>query len=183
MSNRFGKLIQMALYILHSMVFAAVYGIVSYFVVYRGLAGSDVLFAYLWHIVLIFVFLILDKIANAVLLSSELVINKENYVLAAFVFTLNSISFKTTLYLFYTFILIVSRVTLLYPNPITYPFRGFVLSIEYCLILVVTLDKFIEHLTKDEQRIKRISLKFTKFDKLHNYIEKKRKKKALQKSK
>jgi hypothetical protein len=101
-------------------------------------------------------------------------------LITSFLHTISFISFKTILYLFYTFILIVSRVSILAPDFFGNNFNNFVLSIEYCLILVVTLDKFIEHMTKDDNRIKNISAKFTRFT---NFIEKKRVQKKKAKSK
>jgi len=97
------------------------------------------------------------------LLSKEFVINKRNYFVAGLIHSVSFISFKTTLYLFYTFILIVSRVSILEPNLVADNFRYFVLSIEYCLILVVVFDKFTEYLLKDDKRIKRITEKFERF--------------------
>ena len=70
------------------------------------------------------------------------------------------VAFKTTLYLFYIFILVISRVLTLEPRLMfNETFYGFVLSIEYGLILVVVFDKFIDHLTKDIKRIKIIAEK------------------------
>jgi hypothetical protein len=150
-------------YILFALFSAVIYGLFAFFVIYRGLAGEEILSAYLWNIAFIIIFLIFDKIANDVLHSEEFVITKRNFPIAMLTHTISFISFKTTLYLFYTFILIVSRVSLLAPETFNNTFQSFVLSIEYCLILLVAFDKFIEHLMKDDRRIKRITAKFTKF--------------------
>jgi len=170
------KKAQISIYILYSLFSSAIYGVAMYFLIYRGLAGEAVLAAYLWNIVFIIIFLILDKWVNEYLLSKELVINKDTYLIARIMHGLSFVSFKTTLYLFYTFILIISRVSILEPELINDSFRQFVLSIEYCLILVVTFDKYSEYLIKDEKRIKRISAKFHKFEKLANFLADKRKK-------
>jgi len=167
------KIAQVSAYMFHAAVAAIVYGLASYFFIYRGIAREVMLYAYLWNIVFIIICLILDKIANEILLAKEYVITEANYFASGLLHMFSFISFKTTLYLFYTFVLIVSRVSILEPELISDGFRGFVLSIEYCLILVVTFDKFIEHLTKDDMRIKRISAKFTKFT---NFVKKRRKK-------
>jgi len=159
------KTIPVLTYIVYSLFFAGIYGLVAFFVIYRGLAGGVMLHAYLWNIGFIIAGLVLDKITNAVLLSKELVITKRNYFFVMVAHTLSFISFKTTLYFFYTFVLIVSRVSILEPNLVSDDFRGFVLSIEYCLILVVVADKFIEHLRNDDQKVRRISAKFERFAK------------------
>jgi len=153
---------QLAAYLIHSLFSAAVYGFVTYFFVFRLLSGESVLRAYIWNIVFIALLLVLDKLINETLLSKELVITKANYFFAMLVHILSFISFKTVLYLFYTFILVISRVSILEPDLFSESFRGFVLSIEYCLILVVAFDKFTEYLSKDTERIKRITAKFAK---------------------
>ena len=165
------KATSMIIYMIYALFSAAIYGLISFFVIYRGLAGEVSLYAYLWNIAFIILFLLLDKIANEVLLSKEYIITEKNYFIAGLVHSISFISFKATLYLFYSFILIFSRVSLLEPGLISGDFKNFILSIEYCLILVVTFDKFIEYLSKNETRIKRIT---AKFDKFANYIAKKR---------
>ena len=68
------KTIPVLTYIVYSLFFAGIYGLVAFFVIYRGLAGGVMLHAYLWNIGFIIAGLVLDKITNAVLLSKELVI-------------------------------------------------------------------------------------------------------------
>ena len=148
------------LYALYSLVVAAVYGLFAFFVIYRGLSGQVMLYAYFWNITFIVAFLLLDKLATETLLSKELVITKKNCLIAGTIHMFSFISFKTTLYLFYSFILIVSRVSILEPSLVNYDFQRFVFSIEYCLILVVAFDKFSEYLQKDDKRIQRIEKKF-----------------------
>ena len=161
--SRTNKPSQILVYLCYCLISATLYGLVAFFLVYQGLAGGAMLQAYLWNIAFIIIFLLLDKLANDILLSKEMIITKKNYFLAGLVHTVSYISFKTTLYLFYAFILIASRMSLLEPNLFNDVFRGFVLSIEYCLILLVAFDKFIEHLLKDDKRIKRIAAKFARF--------------------
>jgi len=160
-----GKTLAILTYIIYSVVSATVYGLFAFFVIYRGLAGEVMLYAYLWNIAFIIMVLVLDGFVNDILLSKEFVITSKNYFVAMLVHSFSFVSFKTTLYLFYSFVLIVSRVSLLEPNLVSENFRNFVLSIEYCLILVVVVDKFLEHLMEDDQRVRRISAKFERFAK------------------
>ena len=162
------KTVPVLAYIIYSLLFACVYGLFAFFVIYRILAGGEMLHAYLWNIIFIILGLVLDKVVNNVLLSKELIITKRNYFFVMLTHFLSFISFKTILYFFYTFVLIVSRISILTPDLVSHDFRNFVLSIEYCLILVVVADKFIEHLKNDDQRIKRISAKFERFAKFVN---------------
>jgi len=157
------KGVQILLYIVHCTLVAAVYGVATFFVIHRSLSGGVLLYAYLWNIAFIVVLLVFDKLANDALLSKEFAVNSRNYLIAMVVHSASLISFKTTLYLFYTFVLIVSRVSILEPSLISSDLQNFVLPIEYCLILLVVFDKFIEHLMKDDKRIKRITAKFDKF--------------------
>jgi len=159
------KSIHILSYMLYSLLTATAYGLFAFFVIYRGLAGEVMLHTYLWNIAFIIILLTLDKTANDVLLSKEFIITKKNYLIALIIHSTSVVSFRTTLYLFYTFVLIVSRVSILEPGVVSHHFQSFVLSIEYCLILLVVFDKFIEYLLKDDKRVRRISAKFTKFEK------------------
>jgi len=170
-NTKYNKTTHLLAYVIHALFVAILYGLFSFFIIYRTLAGQNVLFAYLWNIGFIIVFLVFDKVVNYILLSKELVITKKNYFIATIVHTASFISFKTVLYLFYTFILIISRVSMLRPEVLSDYLRNFVLSIEYCLILLVAFDKFIEHLMKDERRIRLITKKFDRFTK---YVKRKR---------
>ena len=157
------KTVPVLAYLLYTALSAVIYGLFAFFVIYRGLSGKVMLNAYLWNIAFIIVTLIADKVVNDILLAKETAITKSNYFIAIAVHVLSFISFKTTLYFFYAFVLIVSRISILEPALISDEFRNFVLAIEYCLILVVVFDKFIEHLLKDDKRVKKISAKFERF--------------------
>ena len=153
------KLSDYFFYIIYSAFTATLYGVFVYFVIYRLLANGNMLYAYILNIISIVVFLFLDKLGNNQLLSKNLKIDND----AVWIYLTSIVSFKTTLYLFYAFILIVSRVSLLEPELIDPEFQRFVLSIEYTLVLLVAYDKFFEHLIKDDQRLRKISKKFDKF--------------------
>jgi len=157
------KASSIAIYLFWAILSAAVYGLFAFFVIYRGLSGEVMLNAYLWNIGFIIAILLVDKIANDILLSKDFVITRKNYFFTVLIHMASFISFKTTLYLFYTFILVLSRVSLLDPDLFTENFRNFVLAIEYCLILVVIVDKFTEYLLKDDRRIQRVTAKFERF--------------------
>lgn len=129
---------------IYSLLSSIIYGIAMYFLIYRGLARETALASYLWNILFIIIFLILDKVINnKLLLSKEFVINKDTY-LSRTMHGLSFISFKVILYLFYIFIFIISRVSILEPNLINDNLRYFAMSIEYCLIFVIALDRFLK---------------------------------------
>jgi len=157
------KTTQMIQYLLHSAFAAAIYGLIAYFGIFRGLAGQNELHSYIWNVVFIIIFILLDKIINKVLLAKDYVITKKNYFTAALMHTASFISFKTTLYLFYIFVLITSWLSQLRPDLLHEQFQSFIFSIEGCLILLVAFDAFMLHLLKDDERIKRITAKFERF--------------------
>ena len=157
------KPIQLIAYMIYSLISAAAYGVVAFFVIFRWLAAESMLAAYIWNIVFIIVFLLLDKIANDILLSKELVITKRNFFIASAMHLLSIVSFKTMLYLFYIFVIISSGIATLQPELLSEEFQNFILSIEYCLILVMAFDVFIGHLLKDDKRVRRITAKFDRF--------------------
>jgi len=149
---------KLALYVPIALVFAVLYGYMMYtlYQSFNLLERFTMLHAYLMNIIVIILLLILDKYLRQYWDTKCLSKKKINLFDRYLIFE-SMISVKTTLYLFYTFILITSRVSIMQPELISETFRGFVLSIEYCLILVVAFDKFIEHLAKDIKRIKKIS--------------------------
>lgn len=159
--RKLNKPVLISLYILHALILAALYGVVAFFVIYRFLADGVMLRAYIWNIVFIVVLLLLDRLfASDQVLSEELAVMRKSRPISRALHAASYISFKTTLYFFYTFILIASRVSILEPDLFAYEFQRFVLSIEYCLILLVAFDKFTEYLRKDDSRIQRLSRRF-----------------------
>ena len=118
------------------------------------------LLSYLWNIGAIVLLLIIDKYTDDKLLSKDFVVTQKNYFVAALVHTLHFISFHTALYLFYIIVLIASRIAILSPDLLPENIQNFVLSVEYCLILLVVFDRFIAYLMSDSERVQRISKKF-----------------------
>jgi len=153
-------IITISKYMIIAIFFAILYGYAAYTVIYQNLADGSMLYAYLWNIIFIIALLILDKVIHARMQSREFVITKRNYIFALWMHIENFVSFKTTLYLFYIFVIIASRVSMIDPTLLNDEFRGFVLSIEYSLILVIAFDKLMEHLYKDIGRTKTMSDKF-----------------------
>ena len=157
------KISTIAVYTVFALVSAVVYGLFAFYIIYRDLAGGSMLHTYLWNVVLIIVILLIDKLILARMQSKEFIVTKKNYIFALWMHIENYVSFRTTIYLFYIFILVASRVSTIDPGLVSEDFRSFVLSIEYGLILVIAFDKLIEHLYKDIKRVKIVSDKFKKY--------------------
>ena len=139
---------------------AVTYGYVAYAFIYLQLAGGSMLYAYLWNMAFIIAMLILDKIIHSKMQSRDFLITKKSRLFWLWMHVENFVSFKSTIYLFYIFILVISRVSTINPKLISADFRNFVLSIEYGLVLVVAFDKLTEHIFKDIKRVKVVSAKF-----------------------
>ena len=166
---------QLFVYIIQALFASVLYGLFAFFVIFRLIANEVVLYAYIWNVVFIALFLILDNFSYGTLIY-DVDAKKRNHIINFMLGALNFVSFKTTLYLFYAFILIISRISLIEPDLFNENFRGFVFSIEYCLILLVAGDKFIEHLLKDDERIRRLNAKFEKFA---EFVKEKRKRRKV----
>jgi len=134
-------------------------GLFTYFIIYERLAGGHRLTAYICNIVFIAFILVYDKVADF-LMAKDGYLAKERTAIGHFfarmLFATHFISFKTALYLFYIIMLIVSRISILEPDLIDRYQTGFIYSVEYGVVLLIPLDKFLELLTKDDKRIFKI---------------------------
>ncbi|MCL2195712.1 MAG: hypothetical protein FWB76_07165 [Oscillospiraceae bacterium] len=156
------KAAKLVLYAIYSIFTAVLYGWFTFYIFARlvhAVDGFSALHAYIVNLFIIVIVLIADTLINNYVVT-KYVPRKRNGMFSRFLYWESLISFKTTLYLFYIFILIISRVFTLEPQLIFHEvFYSFVLSIEYGLILVVVFDKLIDHLAKDVTRIKVIAEK------------------------
>jgi len=110
--------------------------------------------------VMIILSLTLDSIIHGVLQSKDFVLTKKNYRFARFMYMDSYVSFRTTVYLFYIIILVVSQVLSFIPTPVNEDIEKFTTTIEYGIILVIAFDALIASVFKDMDRIVRISAKF-----------------------
>ena len=141
------------------MITAVLFGLITYYVIYSQLAGGHRLMAYVYNIVLIAAILVLDRLLNHCMEKDGFLTQERSrfgHFLAHCLFVTHFISFKTALYLFYIVMLVVSRVSILEPGIIDSHYLSFIYSVEYGVLLLIPLDKFLELLTKDDTRILRI---------------------------
>jgi len=59
------------------------------------------------------------------------------------------ISFKTSLYLFYVFILVCVAIAAVQPGYFSESFEQYLISVEYGILVLVAADNFINHFLKD----------------------------------
>ena len=158
-----GRIMYFVKYLLYALVTTVLYGFVAYYAIYMQLAEFSLLYTYIGNMVMIILSLTLDTIIHGVLQSKNFMITKKNYRFARFLYMDSFISFRTTVYLFYIIILVVSQVISFSSAPLNEDIGNFFLTIEYGIILVIAFDTLIATIFKDMDRIKTVSAKFKKF--------------------
>ena len=154
------KTVNALLYITESVVLACLFGLFSFYVIYRNIADGSPLYAYGLNLLFIVVILLLEKRIDSIMLSRNFAITpqtkRRTVIIEKTLYLAHMVSFKTSLYLFYIVILLVSRAAALEPDIISDYIRTYIHSIEYCVLLLIPFDKFLEQVLKDEKRNKRI---------------------------
>ena len=147
-------------YMFYTLIMAALYGYTAYFLIYRLLADGSLLYTYIGNMVLIIIFLTVDYIIHGILQSKGFVITEKNYRFARFLYLDSLVSFKTTVYLFYIIVLVVSQIISFSPTPANEEIANFFTTIEYGILFVIALDTLIGSVFKDMERIDGITAKF-----------------------
>jgi len=139
---------------LSNVVQATGYGLIVYFVIYRIIAQEDVFLTYLLNIALIILVLVLDTIAHgfAARRVSDI---REMYAgmgaVSKSIYLLSQGFMRTSMYMFYIVVLVLSRVAILRPEFMPLELRDFVHSIEYGIILLIIFDKLKDLLAADKR--------------------------------
>ena len=147
-------------YSFYAVVIAVIYMLITYFGIFaRGTEGYA-LRTYIWNLVLIVLVLTFERKYLAKVKKNAEKRKLKNKKNGAFYF----VSFKASLYLFYMFALIASRMMLLIDfaelgrnAEALHSFSVYLLSIEYGLILLVAADKFIDQFVKDKKQMAEIA--------------------------
>ena len=157
------------LYVFYAFVMAAIFGIATYFILYPLISDGRMLTAHILNFLLIVVTLLADKIEHNMMLKKKSKSNQNKIV--SIIRTVLSprmghISFKTSLYLFYFFTLILS-VALRLDNfiEVTDNFRDYIFTLEYGVMFLIAADMFIKHLIIDSKYIREMDNNSTKEDK------------------
>ena len=128
-------------------------------VIFWMVADGHVLTAAIWHMFSIIGFLIYDKLANYIhkKIQPKDKSHKPNFVRRILNAYLGGSSFKTGLYLFYIGILALSAINA--SDPILFEdvrhfgqftfTSDYLVSVEYGILILIAVDTFIAHLTKD----------------------------------
>jgi len=135
-------------YALYAIIMAAAYGLLTYFGIFSRGAEGFALRTYVWNLILIIVVLFADRLYLHRIKTKKRKAKRMHFV-----------SFKASLYLFYMFALVVSRLMLLLDagEIVDYGFRSYLLSIEYGLVVLVAADKFIDQFLKDKKQMRALA--------------------------
>ena len=159
---------QISQQLLVSFLTIVIYGIILYFVC-TWLAGYSLLYAYLGNLALIIIVLAFDELTLKTFQSEKRVtqiMSREDAEKAHRRVQLgldNAVSFKTELYLFYVLILIFTQIIDLTPILVGENLGTFFHINGYSIVLLLAFDMFIGQLSKDKERLKKISEKFKKY--------------------
>lgn len=143
---------------LWTLVGAAAFGVITYWVIWH-FAEGDMLFAYILNGLTIIAVIIEDKI-RLYLFPRRKKKPFKNKILAFYFdyFILekyNLVSVKSSLYLFYIFALVSSHMLMINPHlEVSEGIRNYFTTVGYGLILLIAVDKFIGQFKKDDRRIK-----------------------------
>jgi len=143
-------------YTLYAVIMAAGYGLFTYFGIFARGAEGFALRTYIWNLILITLVLLIDRLYLRKLKKNAAQRKAEGRKSK----TMHFVSFKASLYLFYMFALVASRLMLLLDVgelAAEYSFRNYLLSIEYGLILLVAADKFIDQFVKDKKQMRELA--------------------------
>jgi len=158
MLNKFKKITGYLLYILYSNI---IFGFILYYT-FTWLVGYSPLYAYLGNLAFIILGLILDEYVIKVLVRDLQLKKRAKKSEKVLIISLLSsyISFKTVLYLFYIFILIISQIIKFYPDLLNEALGNFISANTYSILLLMSIDKIILQFIKDRSKMNEILEKF-----------------------
>ena len=147
------KTFRISIYVLKSAFFACMYLFASYSLVYRDLAGGNLLTASLYNIVFIFVILTLDKVETYLWKKVRKKQKTKQEKLTVFERIKNvlfmDVPIKTGLYFFYIFLLVCSAIVTAEPDfPVISYYSNYLKSVYYGLLVLMATDKFLELVLK-----------------------------------
>lgn len=160
MANRIKKVGGYAFYILISNI---IYGALLYFMVTWLLNYSE-LYAYLANLAFIVIALSFDRLINTKIYTPQILVgeiaklkkDKDRRLNDRMIrWVLNHfVSFKTSLFFFYMFVLLFSQIIKFTPELVGSELGGFINSIDYSVIIVLAYKDFSEEFFKDRSKMK-----------------------------
>jgi len=119
--------------------------------VFNNVAHRSMIAATVLNFVLILIFLIEDKVGDYFSRKRKMKEQeKKQSVLSRFLTAyLDSVSFKTALYLFYIFVLVCSAIDRVEPDFFGEGFSLYLMTVEYGILVLVAADTFLSQFNKD----------------------------------
>lgn len=152
---------QISKYLLYALGTNVIFGVI-YYLVFTWLVGYSLLYAYLGSLALIIIGLALDNTLKY--LTSEKAIieikrlpekdREKNYLLIQWIMD-SFVSFKTVLFVFYFFILVVSQIINIAPTLLGEDISNFILANSYGIVLLIAFDRIIAQFSKDRKETKK----------------------------
>ena len=161
------KLKRIGKYLLYILISNIIYGLILWYTC-TWLAGYSIIYAYLGNIALIVIGVMLDELTPRMYQSKRTIEqikeeeDKEKTLRIVQSHMDSFVSYKTSLYLFYIFILIISQIIDFDPELVGEDLGNFINATKYSILLLISYDFLLEQFSKDRRRMKKISEKFMK---------------------
>jgi hypothetical protein len=162
------KILKRSRYIFFELLGAVVYGIILYYF-FTYFAEISLLHAYFGSLALM-IFLIVIEECSMRLFESDRYLKKlserkraEKYISSNVERFNYTFSVKTSLYLFYVFLLIFSKVIEYNPALVSEDINAFILANNYSILLLIALDRFVGQSAKDRERYNKLTEKIKKY--------------------
>ena len=155
------KIVIIIKHLIYAIISNILYGLAVFFL-YKSLVGHSLLYVYIVNIALILIFLALDDTALNVWNSKKFIleIKKDKDIDKSYryiqLYFDSFVSFKTILYLFYIFIVIVAQIIEFYPTLINKDLENFIIANRYSILLLIAFDQLILQFSNDKEKIKKI---------------------------
>ena len=143
------------LYTLQSIVGGFLWFFVSYFIVFQNMAEEDVFRATIGNIVMIFLFLAINRveIQISIRLSKKIKQKKPNFLSRYFDTYTKGASMKSGLYCFYIALLVCMALLGADPNFAPLSEMGdYFSSVRYGILILIAVDKFLEQVFKEIEK-------------------------------
>ena len=160
MKNKIKQIGKYALFVIWT---NAIYGLMLYYV-FIWLSGYSLIYAYFGNLLLIVFGLATDEYMQKKLQSDKFIMqlkqdnNEKDYRTVRLIVD-NFVSFKTSLYLFYIFILIASQIINIDPSLMSDNIRNFISTNDYSILFLIALDMLIKQFSNDRKKMKETSKK------------------------
>ena len=155
------KLKQARKHILYAITSNVIFGSIYYFT-FSWLAGYSLLYAYFGSLALIFLGLELDKYLKRTLVSSKTILEikslpkedqEKNYRLLEWMIE-SFVSFKTILFVFYFFVVVVSQIVMIAPTLVSESLNNFLTANSYGIVLLMAIDIIRAQFSQDREEMK-----------------------------